>query len=181
MPFQDEIERVLVNHCGPVLFGGKPSALFIVKTENCYFCLMELINQIDSAASATILRKNQNGLLVLVYKSAVLSGLIMKPEIYQPLRSFGYPEYRLRPEGTSALRPYMDTLKTRILECGEFPHEIGFFLGYPPDDVAGFIKHKGEHYKYCGLWKVYGDVENALGLFQHYENCREKTRAFLTA
>jgi hypothetical protein len=175
LPFHDELERILVNHCSPVLFGGKPSALFIVKTEKCYSCLMGLINQIDNTASSTVLRKNQNGLLVLVYKSAILSSVIMKPEINRPLRSFGYPE------GTSTLRSYMDILKNRVLTCGEFPHEIGLFLGYPPDDVAGFIEHKGENYKYCGLWKVYGNVENALSLFQHYENCREKIKAFLAA
>ena len=55
----------------------------------------------------------------------------------------------------------------------EFPHEIGLFLGYPPEDVAGFIRHQGSHYKLCGKWKVYGDVERAKALFCEYDRCSE--------
>ena len=29
---------------------------------------------------------------------------------------------------------------------GEFPHEVGLFLGYPPEDVRGFIEN---HAKFC--------------------------------
>ena len=27
-------------------------------------------------------------------------------------------------------------------ESGEFPHEVGLFLSYPPEDVKGFIDHR---------------------------------------
>ncbi len=32
----------------------------------------------------------------------------------------------------------------------EFPHEIGYFLGYPYDDVHEFIVQHGENYKVFG-------------------------------
>lgn len=35
-------------------------------------------------------------------------------------------------------------LMRRISECKEFPHEIGLFLGYPPEDVCGFIEGKSK-------------------------------------
>jgi ribosomal protein S24E len=50
---------------------------------------------------------------------------------------------------------------------------VGLFLGYPLDDVQGFIKNRGSHYKLCGAWKVYGDVEKARNHFRKYELCRE--------
>ena len=47
-------------------------------------------------------------------------------------------------------------------ESGEFPHEVGLFLSYPPEDVKGFIDHRANDFKCAGLWKVYGDEEKAL-------------------
>ena len=54
---------------------------------------------------------------------------------------------------------------------GEFPHEIGLFLSYPPEDVRGFIDNKGECSKCVGCWKVYGDEKKARDTFDRYKNC----------
>ena len=35
-----------------------------------------------------------------------------------------------------------------------FPHEIGLFLGYPPEDVDAFIKNGAAGEKCIGMWKV---------------------------
>ena len=32
----------------------------------------------------------------------------------------------------------------RLNEDAEFPHEIGLFPGYPPEDVRGFIENRAE-------------------------------------
>ena len=56
---------------------------------------------------------------------------------------------------------------------GCFPHEIGLFLGYPPEDVDGFIKHRAGGCKFCGFWKVYGDVDSAKAKFERYRSCTE--------
>ena len=55
----------------------------------------------------------------------------------------------------------------------EFPHEIGYFLGYPYDDVHEFIVQHGENYKIFGPWKVYTDVEQALATFDAYRACTQ--------
>lgn len=55
----------------------------------------------------------------------------------------------------------------------EFPHEIGLFLGYQPEDVEGFRRHRGRSCKLCGYWKVYSDMERAQRLFRRYDRCRE--------
>ena len=39
-------------------------------------------------------------------------------------------------------------------ESGEFPHEVGLFLSYPPEDVKGFIDHRANNFKCAGLWTV---------------------------
>jgi hypothetical protein len=172
---QNHVERLLINHCSSVLFGGKPSALFMVRTEKCYSCLMESINQFDNNTSSLVLRNTQNGLLTLFYRPGILHRAIMEADTRELLRFFGYTQSM--PD--NVLQSYLDVLKRRFAECQEFPHEIGFFLGYPINDVLGFIEQKGRNYKYCGLWKVYSNVKKARELFRHYENCRVKSKKFL--
>ena len=55
----------------------------------------------------------------------------------------------------------------------EFPHEIGYFLGYPYEDVHQFIVQHGENYKVFGAWKVYTNVEQALTTFDYYRACTQ--------
>lgn len=55
----------------------------------------------------------------------------------------------------------------------EFPHEIGYFLGYPYEDVHQFIVRHGENYKVFGAWKVYTNVEQALTTFDSYRACTQ--------
>jgi hypothetical protein len=183
---QNRAKRLLVNYCSPVLFGKKPSALFMARTKKCYCCLMNLIRQFDRDVAAIILRKTENGLLVFLYKPELLHGVIRKTSAKSLLRRFGYPQENFGTENlregartSDTLRPYLNVLKTRFVECREFPHEIGFFLGYPIEDVLGFIRQNGKNCKYCGLWKVYGNVTKALKLFHHYRNCRDKAEQYL--
>ena len=65
-------------------------------------------------------------------------------------------------------------LARRLNSSSEFPHEIGLFLGYPPLDVDGFIKHPNEGYCEVGYWKVYSDVENARRAFRRFKRCTEE-------
>ena len=62
-------------------------------------------------------------------------------------------------------------LTRRLREGEEFPHEIGLFLGYPPEDVAGFMTHRGKNCKCVGCWKVYGDEYAARRRFAAYQSC----------
>ena len=69
---------------------------------------------------------------------------------------------------------YISYLKKRVSQCnGDFPHEIGVFLGYPVEDVTGFIKNKGKSFKLNGYWKVYGDEKKASHMFRRYTECRD--------
>ena len=69
----------------------------------------------------------------------------------------------------------------RLRENDEFPHEIGLFLSYPPEDVRGFIENKACRFKCAGLWKVYGDEERAKELFRQYKRCTDRCCALWRA
>ena len=61
----------------------------------------------------------------------------------------------------------------------EFPHELGYFLGYPYADVAEFIRQHGENYLEFGMWKIYTERERALETFARYKRCtRSMMRAY---
>ena len=53
----------------------------------------------------------------------------------------------------------------------DFPHEIGLFLGYAPEDVDGFIRLGAGRAKCVGTWKVYGDLEAAKKKFALFQKC----------
>ncbi len=65
----------------------------------------------------------------------------------------------------------------RRLRSGEgFPHEVGLFLSYPPEDVAGFLTQGPQGAKCVGTWRVYGDVDRAQQLFRRYRACTARYR-----
>ena len=47
------------------------------------------------------------------------------------------------------------------------------FLGYPVEDVRGFIEHQGRDYLCTGYWKVYENLEQKQQLFQRFEYAKE--------
>ena len=71
----------------------------------------------------------------------------------------------------------LDTCRRRyqkyMLEKKDFPHELGLILGYPPEDVEGFVSQQGKNSLYTGYWKVYKDPEAKKALFDRFEYAKE--------
>ncbi len=153
----------LAYHCAPALAGIKPADLF-----SWPLTAMEEMREYQSALAACgvqlrVLRQGRRQLL-LVYRAKCLERCLACAAVRQMLLSAGYP-----PEGT--VEELLSHLMTR-LQGESFPHEIGLFLGYPPADVEGFCKNKGQNYKLCGRWKVYADAEAAQQYFDRCDRCR---------
>jgi hypothetical protein len=168
----------MINQCCPVFMGIKPAALFPLRTGGeirpcgldgetapCLDCLSSLLPR---NISFFVLRTGADHLLIFLYEKNLLEKTLSCDAIRRLLSDFGYPV--AIPAAFSIFR-VLEYLKTRFMK-NEFPHEVGLFLGYPPEDVAGFMQHKGQNYKLCGYWKVYGDVERAKMLFRQYDICR---------
>lgn len=103
--------------------------------------------------------------LVLHYNTYLLELQLSGSKQNEILKKFGYIE-------NSSIDSKLNRLAERIQKESQFPHEIGIFLGYPIEDVVGFMENKGENYKLCGYWKVYGDIEQAKRTFINYDKCR---------
>ena len=50
---------------------------------------------------------------------------------------------------------------------------IGIFLGYPLEDVQGFIAEPKATSKICGYWKVYHNVDEKQKLFERFKKCTD--------
>lgn len=110
------------------------------------------------------LRVHEHTVLLYLYRETFLKQRIADPRVWEILKKNGYEQ--------RDCAGCLDVLNQRIRNNAEFPHEIGLFLGYPVDDVDGFIRHKGKDCRYMGYWKVYGNVEQAKSMFDKYQNCQ---------
>ena len=162
-------EDLIIKHCSPTLAG--------IKTANLFSCTYRSQHDALEAAQAFNRAFNVKGVyllplkfgkdrvLVYVFRPAKLQKDLTDPQARRILSSMGYSGFDM----SSCLL----TLMKRIRVCPEFPHEIGLFLGYPPEDVQGFILHKGNCCKCCGCWKVYGNEEKATHEFAKYKKCSD--------
>ena len=162
-------EEYLVRYCSPTLAGIKTGSLFSCNFENEENMRGDMrgLNRMlrNKGLRVLPLKYCDNRALVYVYRPARLRNDFMNKSVREILRKHGYSaEY---PERCVA------ELMKRISENREFPHEIGLFLGYPPEDVRGFIENKARGYKCVGCWKVYGDAEYARRMFAEYKKCTE--------
>lgn len=160
-------EEVIVKYCSPTLAGIKTGSLFNCsyksKNEVCEF-LRDLNVSLNSKGLRFIpLRFKNKKVLIYAYRPSRLLPEVQEKEADKLLSQRGYC--------TQNCGRCLARLMNRLGEDDEFPHEIGLFLGYPVEDVKGFIENKASRAKCVGCWKVYGDAEKAQKLFQQYKKC----------
>lgn len=160
----------VVAHGAPTLAGLKTGNLFpcAMPSRHVLFQQLRHINRILVPRGLRLipLRLETTRALLYLFRPARLRQDLACPEARTLLRQAGYPagDHRL------ALRE----LCRRLRSDASFPHEIGLFLGYPPEDVRGFIAHQGKHCKCAGCWKVYGDEDAARQRFSAYRACTQE-------
>lgn len=169
----DRLEEALVAHCAPTLAALKPASLFSFRptSPESSKSLEAAIYSPDQPLAPCGIRilslkqfPDSGAHLLYVYREAAIRNIVEDPAVRQFLLSSGYP-------ATAGCRSLLRHLSRRLCSTAEFPHEIGVFLGYPLQDVQGFIKHRGKSYQYSGCWKVYHDAEAAKRRFEQFDLC----------
>lgn len=170
----DKFEQFLVNQCAPVLAGIKPGSMFPY-TPGGEERLPELLRHWNGVLAPkgvqmTSLKRCRRigGYLIYVYRPRQVEVILKEPAVAAFLQDCGYTEGMTLPE---TLR----LLTRRLCQSPDFPHEVGVFLGYPLQDVLGFIEHQGQDCLCSGCWKVYHEPQRAQRTFRQYEVC---TRAY---
>lgn len=156
-------ESELALHASPTLFKIKVASLFnyvIKPNDDINAIICEYTKALASKnLKLKIFCRCKKRILVYIYDHQQLENLIFGNQDF--LLEHGYQK-------SNSLEKYLNTLIIKINNKGNFPHEIGFFLGYPLADVKGFIDNHGENYIHYGYWKVYHNKEEALKTFEIY-------------
>ena len=163
------LEEALIVHCAPTLAGMKSAGLFSYYYYDAQHVRRELreVNALlnQKGVYVEVLLWREESVLVYAYRMAMLEKELAQPGAAKLLQRYGYQDS----ETTDCLRH----LKGRLVQSSCFPHEIGVFLGYPLEDVEGFIENKGKNCKSCGLWKVYCNQAEKDKLFHKLKNCTQ--------
>lgn len=163
-----DLQERIVRHCSPTLAGMKCGSMFRVasRLHGVSPCIGEIMGDIGHKGVAIdVLDHDDGGTLVFVYRPGLLMGRLSDPEVGDFLRGYGYT--------MGDLGSTLDELRGRIGRCRTIPPEIGVFLGYPMDDIRGYILNEGRCCRCIGCWKVYGDVEEAERTFSMFRECRD--------
>ncbi len=156
------LTELLIIHCAPTLMGKKCSSLVCLKNLDSPY-EEELAGLRMKGLSFFFLTNRKGCPLLFLYRREKLEKIIRKAKARKMLRQDGYD--------TSSLEGCLRRLGKRMQEEEEFPHEIGIFLGYPVEDVKGFIENDGENFILSGPWKVYHNRKKAERTFRIYSDC----------
>ena len=160
-------EDLVIRHCAPTLAG--------IKTGNLFSCSCPDRKELTKALSRlnrklvprgiriVPLRVRKGHALIYAYRPYALESDLADNHARELLTQYGYLP--------GNLNACVIHLMRRLQSAGEFPHEIGLFLSYPPEDVRGFIHNKACNFKCSGCWKVYGDEQAAKSIFEKYNVC----------
>ena len=175
-------ENYLIDCCAPTLASLKSGSLFCCKCPSDS-SVEEAVAEWNEGfseygLSMCMLRRTATSALIYVYRDTSLARTLTDPEVQAFLSAYGYESCSFCDECSSSgcnIKNCLDHLMSRLAgdEADEmrFPHEIGIFLGYPLQDVKGFIDNNGKNSKYTGIWKVYGDKDASIKLFEKYRKC----------
>ena len=164
-----QLEFYLIENCAPTLASLKTASLFRCpcrEEEDVFDALYRWNREFSRKGLRAVLLKRFTGsALIYVYRRSQLERDLKENGAKQLLETYGYqstdPEYAL------------NRLAGRLTSEGEFPHEIGLFLGYPLEDIRGFIQNRGRNCLCCGEWKVYHEPEKAQKTFAKLKKCRD--------
>lgn len=160
------LETQIIFQCAPLLCGLKASNLLIVSKENVtdvmnlfHHTYLQIVQLAASDQKATF----------LIFNQIRLQNHLNLPEVSHLLRKMGYNDLSL----SSLIDSVGFLYQEYVAGTGEFPHELGLLLEYPPEDVKAYMIHQGKNALVSGYWKVYHNPEEKKVLFQKFESAKE--------
>jgi hypothetical protein len=164
---ESHIEARFLYAAAPVLRGVKPAVLVPLHSQ----CLAAWRLRQSAWQQATVLRTfeiqtRREATLLLLYDEAAIAACFWDPATAALLTKHGYPAGHDREK-------MLKRLRERFLEC-DIPHEIGVFLGYPAEDVLGFIENEGKNCLCCRYWKVYHNAARAMEMFRQIDEAHSR-------
>lgn len=170
---KNAVETQLALQCAPVLSGIKISNLLNI-SDHQVDAVCQLLK--DTPIEIYILYRSRQKTTLLLFRRAALEAYLNQEQPQKILAAAGYKDIQLH----SAIREFAGRYADYRNQGGEFPHEIGLFLGYNAEDVIGFIENKGQNYLYSGYWKIYSNLKEAIQLFESMDKVMETALKMLS-
>lgn len=169
-------DRVVVQCGAPALCGIKTASLFSMRMD-LYADGCEKNsgwNRIFRQSGTVILpiQRKEDFMLFFVYNPELIKARLAQKNVRHYLAKKNYPVEK-------RFDAVLYELVFRLMRFGEFPHEIGIFLGYPLEDVVQFEKQNGKGFCYSGYWKVYKNKNRAVAQMNEYKTCCCRCLEFL--
>lgn len=172
---ESEFVGCLVRQAGLVFLGAKPASVFgfmsrLAEAERSPSRARRIVGELlrtyasglsSSGVRATGLGWRDGRLMLLVWRPDLVRAALSDEGARALLLRSG-----IRPDPDEALRCLVGRLRSYYAGRASFPHEVGLVLGYPVEDVEGFIADGGRGAVACGRWKVYGDPLAARRRFE---------------
>ncbi len=159
----------LLFHGSPLFEGYKSSVLIMVPTKNIEEIMCEEIILMfrEKGFELKVMGQCHLNTRILIFNRKALEEDIYSKDRFEFLQGYGY--------SIMPLDSMLNELTKRLNNCDiPFPHEVGIFLGYPLEDIQGFIKNKAQNYSLSGYWKVYSNKEKTRIVFDNYRKSRKK-------
>ena len=166
LDMQDVATRIAFQ-CAPVISGIKVANLLTISSEED--SRVERLLR-GTELSFRKLGEDQGRSVFILYRRKELAFWIFRRSNQILLAGAGLANL-----GLDRLLAQVEKRYRSYIDKGEsYPHEIGVLLGYPPEDVKGFVVNKGKNCLMCGYWKVYGDPVAAGKQFEAFDRAREE-------
>lgn len=160
------VETQIVMQCAPVIAGLKISNLLIVSNKDKEY--VKAIMKKTELAWKELLNLNAQTTF-LVYLPQKLKEYLEQQKVQELMKKLGYQSCTQQ----ALVGNVQEEYKNYMLYRGTFPHEMGLLLGYPVEDVCGFIENEGKNFLFSGYWKVYENMPAKKRLFLKFEQARE--------
>ena len=162
----ENIETQLALQCAPLITGLKISNLLIISKGN-----EEVVKRILNRTGISYYRliQTRTKTTFLLFRRNELEEFLSDENVRNVLMKAGYKSLQI----DKILRTFSLRYEAYIQGDKSLPHEMGLLLGYPVEDVVGFVENNGKNFLYSGYWKVYENQKDKVKLFDKFKVAEE--------
>lgn len=162
----ENIETQLALQCAPLITGLKVSNLLIIPKGN-----EEVVKRILNRTGISYYRliQTRTKTTFLLFRRNELEEFLSDENVRNVFMKAGYKSLQIG----KILRTFSLRYEAYMQGDKSFPHEMGLLLGYPVEDVVGFVENNGKNFLYSGYWKVYENQKAKVKLFDKFKVAEE--------
>lgn len=162
----ENIETQLALQCAPLITGLKVSNLLIIPKGN-----EEVVKRILNRTGISYYRliQTRTKTTFLLFRRNELEEFLSDENVKNVFIRAGYKSLQIG----KILRIFSLRYEAYMQGDKSFPHEMGLLLGYPVEDVVGFVENNGKNFLYSGYWKVYENQKAKVKLFDKFKVAEE--------